>query len=98
METLKIEIYIPIGKENAVSREFLRTMTGLGDRKIRQMIEAARDEGNIIINDQDGKGYYQAADIDEIERQYWQDTRRALSILKRRKHARRILKEAGRNV
>lgn len=98
METIKIDIYIPIGKENAVSREFLRTMTGLPDRKVRQMIEASRDEGHIIINDQDGRGYYQPSDIDEIERQYWQDTRRALSILKRRKHARRILKEAGRNV
>ena len=89
---------IPYGRDNAISRSMLAITMGTSDRRVRDLIEAARREGLIIINAQDGRGYYQTNDLDEIARQYRQDTARAMSILKRRKTMRRLLKEAGREV
>jgi hypothetical protein len=89
---------IPYGHENAISRERLCAIMGKPDREIRKLIEAARNSGAIIINKQDGRGYYQTIDLAEIEKQYRQDTARAMSILARRKTARKILKAHGRRV
>lgn len=93
-----IETYIPFGRENAVTRTELRRITGKSDRKIREEIEQARREGHIIINNQDGRGYYRTDDPDEIARQYRQQRRRAMSILAQQKYMRRLLKAAGREV
>lgn len=100
MKTTTITDYIPHGRENAVSRGYLCALTGLSDRSVRAAIEQARNDGALILNDQDGFGYYQAdiRDLDALQRQYRQDTARAMALLKRRKHIRRILKEAGRPV
>ena len=51
-----IENYIPEGRENAISREALGNIVG-DDRVARKMIEDARCNV-VIINLQDGKGYY----------------------------------------
>ena len=83
------------GEENAISRKMLCIEMDMPDRKMRALIEKARDEGCLILNKQDGKGYYLADNIEDIRKQYIQDTNRALSILKRRKHMRKILKEAN---
>ena len=90
-----IAAVIPFGKRNAMSRSLLAERLGLGDRQMRRAIEVARTEGIIILNDQDGRGYYQSADEEDLGRQYRQDTDRALSILARRKQLRLILKEMG---
>ena len=92
--------YLGVGKENATNREALSMYLGITDRQVRRLIQIARDDGALILNAQDGKGYYlaDASDLDDIERQYRQDTARAMSILKRRKAMRRLLKEAGRKV
>lgn len=66
MRAASITDYIPFGKENAVTRAHLRAATGLPDRKIREEIEQARRRGAIIINAQDGAGYYQSEDIKDI--------------------------------
>lgn len=94
-----IECFIPYGVENAISREELAAVTGDSDRSNREHIEAARREGFIIINAQTGKGYFQIDptnlddhDLAAIYRQYWQNKRRALSVLSYQKHLRRILK------
>lgn len=87
--------YIPTGRENAVTRSHLRTVTGFTDRKVREQIEQARRKGAIIINTQDGAGYYQSEDIRDIAKQYTQNERRALSILAQQKHLRKRLKAAG---
>lgn len=89
---------IPVGREHAIKRGSLCAKVGMSDRKVRKMIELARSLGFIIINEQDGAGYYQSDDLNEIERQYRQDTARAMSILARRKELRRRLKAAGRKV
>lgn len=95
---IAITNFIPTGRENAVTRETLCTLTGLSDRKVRELIEQARRAGAIIINRQDGKGYYISDDPEDWEQQYRQDTSRALSILARRKAIRQRLKAAGRPV
>lgn len=94
-----IERIIPFGEEKAISREMLCQLTGDSDRRVRQRIEDARREGNIIINTQNGKGYFRLdpdelneSDLAAISRQYWQNKHRALSVLSYQKHLRRILK------
>lgn len=91
-------VHIPKGRSNAISRQRLAQEFGMGDRALRKAIEQARAEGAIIINESNGRGYYQSEDLDEIYTQYRQDTSRALAILKRRKAMRRLLKDAGRHV
>ena len=83
------------GHESAITRQTLCNTMQMSDRKMRALIEKARDEGVLILNEQDGKGYYLPKSIKDIERQYRQDTSRAMAILKRRKHMRKILKEAN---
>ena len=97
-EMMDVLLYIPIGKQNAVPRTELCASVGYSDRFTRQIISQLREEGYLIMNDQDGCGYYISDDLDAIEKQYRQDTSRAMKILKRRKHARRILKANGRKV
>lgn len=56
--------YIPTGHKNAVSRRWLQTVTRLNDRKIRDMISAVNtggEDNELIINLQDGKGYFRPA-------------------------------------
>ena len=91
----RIKNFIPIGRENAVTRARLREITGFPDRKVRKEIEQARRKGAIIINTQDGAGYYQSEDIKDIAKQYKQNERRVLSILAQQKHLRKRLKAAG---
>lgn len=95
MIAARITEYIPEGKENAVTREHLCAVTGLPDRKVREQIENARRKGSIIINAQDGAGYYISEELKDIARQYQQNERRALSILAQQKHLRKRLKAAG---
>lgn len=57
MPKINIIDYIPIGRDNAVTRSYLAAVTGLRDRQIRDAIAKARRD-NVIINTQDGKGYY----------------------------------------
>ena len=83
------------GQEKAISRKKLANEMDMSDRAVRALIEKARDEGCMILNKQDGKGYYLPDNVDDILAQYTQDTNRAMAILKRRKHMRKYLKEAG---
>lgn len=93
---MDIRDFIPYDK--GVTRAELCRLTGMGDRQVREAIARARQEGEIIINIQDGDGYRRTEDLDEMARQYKQDTARAMAILVRRKALRRRLKEAGRPV
>lgn len=84
------------GHENARPiRELSRELT-LTERVIREMLEGARAQGVLVCNEQDGKGYYLAETLDDIERQYRRDYRRAMSLLVRLKPMRKILRQAGR--
>ena len=52
-----IEI-IPVGKENAVTMNHLRQVTGLSDREIRKQIQEVNESGEHIICRECQKGYY----------------------------------------
>ncbi len=58
--------YIPVGRNNAVSREMLSVATGLDDRTIRNMIHESRRESP-ILNMQDGRGYFLPDLNDSVE-------------------------------
>ena len=90
---MDITTYIPIGKENAVTRAQLCAITGLHDRAVRKLIEIARIEGAIIINEQDGAGYYISENPKDIRRQMVTNRNRAMSILRQQKYLRRRLEE-----
>lgn len=70
---IKIEDYIPEGKENAITREELRQRTGLEDRALRDHIAGARRNGALIINLQDGRGYYKPTVKDYREAKHFRD-------------------------
>lgn len=90
---MNIVDFIPTGKANAVTREQLCSLTGLRDRAVRKLIEIARIEGAIIINAQDGAGYYVSDDPVDIRRQMATNRNRAMSILRQQKYLRLRLEE-----
>lgn len=85
--------FIPKGRENAISRASLAAMLNLPDRTVRQMIEKARREGEIIINLGSGEGYYISEDPADIQRQMKMNNSRAMAILVQQTHLRRKLRE-----
>jgi len=97
MEGISIIDYIPHGHDNAVTNRELQDKLQITDRQVREYVEQARREGVIIINLQDGRGYFQTDDIEYIERQYRQSRSRAMSILVQLKYLRRIMREHGLN-
>lgn len=84
--------------EKPVRLDELCTATGLTGRCVRNLIEQKRKEGYIILNLQDGAGYFLSRDIEKIEKQYWQNHSRAMSVLEWQKYLRRKLKAAGKKV
>ena len=72
-------------------RERLSAILGeeISDRKMRKMIENARQEGFVIANEQNGRGYYVPESLQELQILYRQNENRALAILKQQKHIRR---------
>lgn len=82
------------GKQNAKTRKELVKRTGVCDREVRESIERLRRK-YIILNDQDGTGYYLSENIREIIRYYMQEFKRAISILARLKPMRLFLTEKG---
>lgn len=55
---MNISDYIPFEKDNAISRKRLSEITGLSDRKLREVIALER-RNTIIINLSNGQGYFQ---------------------------------------
>lgn len=86
--------FIGAGKENAVTRGELVAILNLPDRQIRRMIQEARERGEIIINAQDGTGYYMSDDVGELKRQYAANHSRAMSVLRQQTYLRRKIIEA----
>lgn len=90
---MHITNYIRTGKENAITREQLCSLTGLPDRAVRKLIELARMEGAIIVNQGDGKGYYISEDEQDIRRQICTNHSRAMAILRQQSILRHKLRE-----
>ena len=98
MENLfDISEYVPYGAENAISRHDLlnvvRSAFGeVSDREMRRMLEYSRQNGNIIINFQNGKGYFRPDSKEEIEKYIRQEEARAKTIHFNLKSAKRALR------
>ncbi len=107
-EELMAEVLNKLPREpDGMTTSKLSRITGFAERTIRCVIAKLREDGHMIVNLQDGKGFFildeESKDpngeaLDLIARQYRQDTNRAMNILKRRKHMRKLLKAAGREV
>lgn len=87
--------YIPDGHENAVSRQYLRDMTGNTDRSNRREI---KESDELVLNLQDGKGYFKPGpDEDRLVRAFIrQEESRIREILKTVTKAKRYLDEKAR--
>lgn len=91
MDILK---HIPIGKENAISRNLLKKTTKLDDKEMRRQIAKARQH-TPILNSQDGNGYYQPnkSETNEVEAFIRQESKRARAIFYNLKGAKEWLKK-----
>lgn len=93
---MNIADFIPVGKENAISRSQLVKLTGLSDRIVRDMIALER-RNTAILNLQNGAGYYIPSESDkgEIERFVKQEEARAKSIFWSLRGAKTALRKCG---
>lgn len=82
---------------NPVSRWELKEMAGMSDRRVRHYIQKAREDGELIVNMQDGSGYMRVTeeDLPILLRQYKANEARMISLSKQQKTLRKILKEGG---
>lgn len=74
--------YLMRGKQNALTREQLVSLSGMDDRAVRNGIKELREKGELICNDCDGKGYYIAATDEEIKRLLWTYAKRIWTMIK----------------
>lgn len=62
---------IPIGRENAISRQGLMVKWGLSDREVRRRIAGLRtfDDGSnmVIVSDSRGGGYFRSNNLPDIQ-------------------------------
>lgn len=94
MNSIEILSYIPFGHENAVKRGELVRQTGIPDREVRRLIERAQFNGEIIINLQDGKGYFQPILPEEeplLRKWYYAEKGRHYSSAIKLNHAARLM-------
>ena len=99
MENLfDIAEYIPYGADNAITRDELLKVAayfveGITDRGMRRLLEVSKQNGNIIINMQDGRGYFRPETREEIEMYIRQEERRAKTIHFNLKAAKKALRK-----
>ena len=93
-KNINIVKYIPYGKENAISRSELCRITGLNDRSMRDLINQARKRA-VIINVQDGKGYFRPTknDLDEVKKFKRQEENRAKEVFSCLQPIRKFIRE-----
>lgn len=91
---MRIEDYIPEGRENAISRRELKAVTGLSDdRTVRSQVKAAnrRLEGKVILSSSSWKGYWISSDPDEIDAYLREQASRARTQAQNDEPARKLL-------
>lgn len=76
--------FIPFGKLFAISREQLVQETGLNDRMVRRAIAEARQNGDCILNNSDGSGYYSPTikELAEAKGYIKQERKRIMAIVR----------------
>ena len=100
----RIADLIPVGRENAISRKLLTQMclscglidTNLkdSDRNMRSLVSKAREE-HIILNLQNGNGYYKPSkeDLFDLQRYIAQEEKRAKATFKNLSMAKRLYED-----
>lgn len=83
---------IPVGRDHAITRQQLCTLTGKSDRKVRDDIAWLR-RTTVICSSSSGKGYYRPAGKTDIEGFIAEETERAKSIFMSLKMARSVLEK-----
>ena len=90
---------IPIGAENAITRQQLAALWHTDDRTVRERIAKLRGEDNgddyVIVSHSDGRGYYRTNNANEIRHYFNETMNRARNTFKPLKKVRRVLREAG---
>lgn len=94
---MDIKKYIPKGHENAVSIDTLIAMTGMSNRQVRRAIA---ESDAIILNMQDGKGYFRMNPHTKAERAFAekysaQEKSRGWKVLKKAFRVDKKLNEIG---
>lgn len=94
---MDIKKYIPKGHENAVSIDTLIAMTGMSNRQVRRAIA---ESDSIILNMQDGKGYFRMNPRTKAERAFAekysaQEKSRGWKVLKKAFRVDKKLNEIG---
>lgn len=92
---MKIERYIPEGRDHAISRRELRDLLGRGDRIIREWIKQANcrlePEGKVILSSSSWRGYWISSDPEEIADYLREQAGRTRSQAKNDEPARKLL-------
>lgn len=90
---------IPIGAENAITRQELARKWHVDDRSARRYIEKLRAQDNgdrfVIVSHSNGRGYYRTDDPESIRHFFNETMNRACNTFKPLKKVRRILKGVG---
>lgn len=71
---------LPIGHKNAIDRDVLNGLMRMGDRQVRKLIKGindSEDDSLLIINLQDGKGYFRPAPDENNLVKIWRAQERA---------------------
>lgn len=91
---MEITDFIPTGHRNGVTAAQISSVTGISQRQVREMIATARHDV-VILNMQDGEGYFLPDDGEEHLTAQWvlQEEARLKSIGWSLKAARRAAKE-----
>ena len=102
-KVMTIEKLIPVGSQNAISRDDLLDKCILfgiayNDRAMRKAIEDARAR-NCILNMQDGRGYFipDKSDKDKLRHYINQEHDRSIAILRNLKMANNLLDDLEHN-
>lgn len=88
---MNITDYIPKGQNNAVSADSLCTALNIDRRTVRRLISSAQENGAVILNMQDGRGYFIPADDESqlVDDYIKQESARARSIFRKLRTARK---------
>ena len=70
---------IPVGHENPITYKQLLIITGYNKRFLRHEIGRLR-KNHPICNEQNGRGFYQANDIADVQKQYKQTLNRGREL------------------
>lgn len=71
---------IPVGHKNAIDRDVLNGLMRMGERQVRRLIKEindSEDDSLLIINLQDGKGYFRPAPDENNLVKIWRAQERA---------------------